>query len=193
MPDHHVRCFEGLPSASRPRKGASHRGLSREDAHSHVSPDGFEYIVFKPSQIIHCYVLHCVYGAAEARQEYSVAAKIREQWQEPASTKKPSRGAAAFPSETLEAQFPAAAKAKKAGMKASAMKYFPYGFGSATGTSFLIEEVGEVDDDEEAYGSYQAERGKYGRESRSGVVGNWFDEYQTARTSKGKVEVDMYW
>lgn len=38
---------------------------------------------------------------------------------------------------------------------AKPLKYFPYGYGAATGTSFVIEGVGEVDDDEEEYGEYQ--------------------------------------
>jgi hypothetical protein len=41
---------------------------------------------------------------------------------------------------------------------AKAAKYFPYGYGPATGTSFVVEEVGEVDDDEEEYGDYQKAR-----------------------------------
>ena len=42
--------------------------------------------------------------------------------------------------------------------KAAAMKCFPFGFGTATGTNFVVEEIGEVYDDEEDYGSYQNER-----------------------------------
>jgi hypothetical protein len=38
------------------------------------------------------------------------------------------------------------------------MKWFPYGFGPATGTRFVIEEVGDISDDEEEYGEWQADK-----------------------------------
>ena len=53
---------------------------------------------------------------------------------------------------------PGAVKAKKEGLKAAAMKWFPYGYGSATGTNFVIEEIGYVSDDEEQYGEFQGQR-----------------------------------
>lgn len=43
-------------------------------------------------------------------------------------------------------------------MIGKAAKYFPYGYGPATGTLFVVEEVGEVDEDEESYGMYQEDR-----------------------------------
>ena len=46
----------------------------------------------------------------------------------------------------------------KEALLAKAGKYFSYGYGPATGTKFIIEEVGEVDEDEEEYGEYQEER-----------------------------------
>ena len=36
-----------------------------------------------------------------------------------------------------------------------ARKYFPYGFGAATSSHFLVEDVGEVSEDEEEYDEYQ--------------------------------------
>jgi hypothetical protein len=41
---------------------------------------------------------------------------------------------------------------------ARASKYFPYGYGPATGSSFVVEDVGEIDDDEEEDGEYQKDR-----------------------------------
>ena len=41
---------------------------------------------------------------------------------------------------------------------AKAGKYFSYGFGPVSGSKFIIEDVGEVDEDEEDYGEYQEER-----------------------------------
>lgn len=43
---------------------------------------------------------------------------------------------------------------------ARASKWFPYGYGPATNGRFVVEEVGEVDDDEEEYGDYQELRGE---------------------------------
>jgi len=41
---------------------------------------------------------------------------------------------------------------------AKAQKYFPYGYGAASGSKFVVEEVGEVSEDEEDYGVYQKDR-----------------------------------
>ena len=38
------------------------------------------------------------------------------------------------------------------------MKHFPFGFGPATGTQFVIEEIGEASDDEEEYGEWQKDK-----------------------------------
>ncbi|KAH6609008.1 hypothetical protein Trco_002354 [Trichoderma cornu-damae] len=53
-------------------------------------------------------------------------------------------------------------KRRQLALKAAAMKWFPYGFGTATGTSFVVEDVGEVSEDEEEYGEWQASRLCYG-------------------------------
>lgn len=39
-----------------------------------------------------------------------------------------------------------------------ASKYLGYGFGPKEGSAFVVEEIGEVDDDEEDYGEYQRDR-----------------------------------
>jgi hypothetical protein len=43
-------------------------GLCHEQADSLVSPNGLEYIVFSPAQIIPCYVLHLDYGSEAAKK-----------------------------------------------------------------------------------------------------------------------------
>ncbi|KAK3359662.1 hypothetical protein B0T25DRAFT_577754 [Lasiosphaeria hispida] len=53
---------------------------------------------------------------------------------------------------------PGDVKREKEAKKAAAMKWFPYGFGSATGTHLVIQEVGAISDDEEEYGDWQDER-----------------------------------
>ena len=44
-------------------------------------------------------------------------------------------------------KFPAELEREKAARKAAAMTWIPNGYGSANGTSFIIEEIGEVDED----------------------------------------------
>ncbi|KAJ7588895.1 hypothetical protein C8J56DRAFT_889653 [Mycena floridula] len=41
---------------------------------------------------------------------------------------------------------------------AQAQKYFGYGFGPVSGRKIVIQEIGEIEDDEEEYGQYQANR-----------------------------------
>lgn len=43
-------------------------------------------------------------------------------------------------------------------LQSRAEKWFPYGYGPATGTSFVIEAVGEVNEDDGDYGTYQQDR-----------------------------------
>ena len=59
------------------------------------------------------------------------------------------------------------------------MKWFPNGYGSAKGTSFVIEEIGEVDEDEENYGEYQQETltGVDASKDRTSI----FDEFYTEK------------
>tara|TARA_R110002060_G_scaffold13029_2_gene18556 strand:- start:20 stop:217 length:198 start_codon:yes stop_codon:yes gene_type:complete len=63
------------------------------------------------------------------------------------------------------------------------LKWFPFGFGTATGTNFVIEEIVEVSDDEEDYGSgsYQKERQEVKTKRVRAKVGSWLDQYQSAR------------
>jgi hypothetical protein len=42
-------------------------------------------------------------------------------------------------------------------------KHFPLGFGPAAGDKFVVEEIGDVDDDEEEWGEYQLDRKGYFR------------------------------
>lgn len=46
----------------------------------------------------------------------------------------------------------------KEALVAKASKYFSYGCGPVTGPKIIVEEAGEIDEDEEEYGEYQEER-----------------------------------
>jgi hypothetical protein len=87
--------------------------------------------------------------------------------------------------------WPAEAEEAKQAKKAAAVKWFPFGYGTAKGTSFVIEEIGEVDEDEEVYGEYQGERQEVDDEFKiwngfNEDGRNWFDEYQTVRDTYEK-------
>lgn len=120
-----------------------------------------EYIVFSSAQIIPCYVIHLDWGADNASHFLNIPAK---------SAWRPSTRALApvtlFPGELVE---------RKQALKNRALKWFPYGYGSATGTNFKIEEIGYVSEDEEDYGEYQAER-KDGVSWEKGGWNVWDDE-----------------
>ena len=45
-----------------------------------------------------------------------------------------------------------------------ARKHFPFGYGPAQGANFVVEEIGEVDEDDEEWGEYQLDRNQYERE-----------------------------
>ncbi|KAK3680694.1 hypothetical protein LTR37_021107 [Vermiconidia calcicola] len=73
---------------------------------------------------------------------------------------------------------------KKQALKAAAKKWFPYGYGPAHGTNFVIEDIAEVSDDEETLGDFQTQRVEQEREIRGNRIrmgASWFDEYQLVR------------
>lgn len=161
-------------------------GISDQNADSHVSPNGLEYIVFDEAQIIPCYALHLDYGSESAKKHLD-----RYQKQPWKAIKLQSRVDCATPGEIEDT--PAAKVAKKEALKAAASKWFPYGYGPATGTNFVIEEIGDVSDDEEDYGEFQGLRAEQENEWEAyrseSEKASWFDEFQTVRTTKKQVRV----
>ncbi|KAK4500173.1 hypothetical protein PRZ48_008359 [Zasmidium cellare] len=153
-------------------------GVYHEGCHSHISPNQLEYIVFKSSQIIPCYVLHVDFGSTEARKHLDLLQKQPTRFLRQKKAK-------AEPALVGFSEWPAAKKAKVQALKAGALKWFPYGYGPATGTKFVVEDVADVSDDEEDYGEFQAIRGEHTNEVERAQKANantsWFDEYQTAR------------
>ena len=121
-----------------------------DGADSHVGNRNLEYIVFEPSQIIPVYVVHLDWGEDNALHFASIPSNASS-WIPVQSTKLHPKlaGGAVFAGDKKRAKEAALAKASK---------YFPYGYGPATGGRFVVEEVGEVSEDEEEYGTYQAMR-----------------------------------
>lgn len=161
-------------------------GVAEKGAHSHVSPNMLEYVVFEPTQIIPCYVVHFDFGIESAK--FALAkAPVDPNSFSPHTNPKLNKKA-------INELFPAEREELKQAKKAAAQKWFPYGFGPARGTKFVIQEIAETDDDEEIYGEWQATRKEVEGEVRewegimegSGGGGGWFDEYQKSRIGWSK-------
>ena len=172
----------------RPRQGYT-PGLLSDQAHSHVSPNQLEYIVFDDAQIIPVYVLHLDYGAEQTRAEFDRIAN------DPAQFFQHQRRAKTVNKWESESEiFPGDIQRRKEAIKAAASKWFPYGFGPAQGANFVIEEIAEVSDDEEIYGDFQRERIEQEHEIQEHIIEagrSWFDEFQTVRRTKHSVKLEM--
>jgi len=153
--------------------------IAQKSAHSHVSPNRLEYVVFNNAQIIPCYVIHLDLGLEEAQRQLKEIPRNPNKFT--LTSKKLSKA--------LDQElWPAEKDAIKQAKKAAAAKWFPYGFGPAKGTSFVIEEIAETSDDEENYGDYQGERveidNKEGGWQEPLLQGSsWFDESQKSRVT----------
>ncbi|KAL7939204.1 hypothetical protein V8C35DRAFT_2778 [Trichoderma chlorosporum] len=119
---------------------------------SHFDGD-FEYIIYEERAMLPCFVIHLDLGSEEALKSVKAAqlnpASLREN---PSTTSRASR---------LHQEYddsPGDRKRKQLALKAAAMKWFPYGFGTATGTSFVIEDIGATSDDSETYGDWQEDK-----------------------------------
>ncbi|KAI0156776.1 ADP-ribosylation [Xylariaceae sp. FL1272] len=169
-------------------------------ADSHVGNGGYEYIVFSPAQILPVYVIHIDWGANNAKHFAGLP-------DDPAAYVPPKVNKT-HPKLLANVRWPADIQREKELALARARKYFPYGFGPATGNRFVIEEIGEIDDDEEVYGDYQDLRVdglddnnlgfwswvKVGREedaARDKEEGRQYpDEYAREKATNGRITAD---
>ncbi|KAG8983338.1 hypothetical protein FRB90_006116 [Tulasnella sp. 427] len=116
---------------------------------SHVSPSGDEYVVFNPEHLLPLYVLHL-------KNPVASSAALKRAWNAPGPIDDPR---AMDPSSALYgASADLSLLARRKLLTAQARKHFPYGFGPASGTKFVVEEIAPVDDDEEEWGDYQEDR-----------------------------------
>ncbi|UNI22133.1 hypothetical protein JDV02_008052 [Purpureocillium takamizusanense] len=135
-----------------------------EGADSHVGNEGLEYVVFDPRRILPVYVVHLDWGdddnadffedVPDDPAEYAAWAashmeKGGERKTHPRLIRSEAQSVMMLPGDRQRA---------KEAVMARAAKYFPYGYGPATGTKFQVLEVGEVSEDEEDYGEYQEQR-----------------------------------
>ncbi|KAI2469375.1 ADP-ribosylation [Annulohypoxylon bovei var. microspora] len=113
---------------------------------SHTANRDFEYIVFDTAQIIPVYVIHIDWGQDNAAH-FEDLPKDPEKFI-PTQQKRHAK--------LLEdIRWPGDVKREKEAAFARATKWFPYGYGPSTGARFVVEEIGDVDEDEEEYGDYQ--------------------------------------
>ncbi|KAF2095569.1 hypothetical protein NA57DRAFT_44628 [Rhizodiscina lignyota] len=178
-----------LPSTGRNVHGVLEEGY---DAHF----DGnFEYIVHDDRAMLPCYVIHLDFGPDEARKA------LKEAQENPKAFHARQKASKEHPKLAQEYLAPGDKQREKDRKKAAALKYFPYGFGAATGTTFVIEEIGEISDDEEEYGDWQQDKHAFTRNDEDGdgdgdnyeeewnengemvtvKRGNFLDQYQRAR------------
>lgn len=115
---------------------------------SHVSPSQLEYVIFNPEHLLPLYVLHLEDSASN-----------RTAWNAPAPTISASTSRPLDPSSNLSgASVDISLVERRKLLTAQARKHFPYGFGAASGSKFVVEEIAPVDDDEEEWGEYQEDR-----------------------------------
>ncbi|KAF2807292.1 uncharacterized protein BDZ99DRAFT_447640 [Mytilinidion resinicola] len=149
-------------------------------ADSHVSAPGNAYIVFNSAQILPCYVLHLDWTGSTAEDTQNFLLNNLS-----TGTQGKKRRAVA---ETSMA--PGDVLRLKQERLARAQKFFAYGFGPVSGRNIVIEDIGDIDDDEEDYGDYQANRID-ATSTQASNPWNWkldgetaFDEYADARKGK---------
>lgn len=161
-------------------------------ADSHIANRDLEYVVFDTAQILPVYVIHIDWGQ-ENLQHFKDLPRNPRNFVPSNKT---------HPRLVEDLRWPGEIERQKAAVVARASKWFPYGYGPATGGKFVVEEIGEVDEDEEEYGDYQQLRGdeikdnaslnfwswvKVGEEMDAAERGedNSLDEYTRQRTWYG--------
>ncbi|KAK6339197.1 hypothetical protein TWF718_008619 [Orbilia javanica] len=129
------------------------------NADSHVANNEYEYIVFQPRQTIPVLVIHLDWGK-EHYDEFVNIPTNPLHWITQMAEKRRERKNKQYSEQEEENRtlFPADIVRKKQALMARALKWFPYGYGPATGTRFVVEAVADVSDDEEEYGEYQKDK-----------------------------------
>lgn len=119
---------------------------------------GFEYIIHDERAMLPCYVIHLDLGCSAAREAVMLAQRDPVAYQRQVYAARERR---LHPKLAATALAPGDRKRAQEARKAAAMKWFPYGYGTAQGTRFVVEEVGEISDDEEDYGEWQHDKHAY--------------------------------
>ncbi|KAF4978189.1 hypothetical protein FZEAL_5385 [Fusarium zealandicum] len=142
----------------------------------------FEYIVHDERAMLPCYVIHLDLGSEVAKQALKDAQLHPTgyySWDRERKKRQPE----------VRSTAPGDVRREREARKAAAMKWFPYGFGPATGTRFVIEEIGDISDDEEEYGDWQAEKHGFSNSylERTGIYEEDEDKYYDEFDEEGNV------
>lgn len=141
----HMTRHDQWRTNNRPKVGAT----------SHVGYSNKEYVVFNRAQILPCYVIHLDWGKdnyqffddiPEDPDLFAVFLKRLYAWQK------------LHKKDWEKLVGPGEVQRLKEDRMERATKYLGCGFGPKEGSTFVVEEIGEVDDDEEDYGEYQKDR-----------------------------------
>jgi hypothetical protein len=129
-----------------------------------------EYIVFDAARILPVYVIHLDWGENNKIHYIPID---RSEWQ--ASARNTSRQYSELDPTMAGASemMPGDRQRAREAVMARARKWFPYGYGPKSDGNFVVEDVGEVSDDEEDYGEFQAMRLDEGTEEKNADYWSW--------------------
>jgi len=142
------------------------RGVDKVESgyDSHVSETGFEYIVFNAAQLLPLYVLHLTDGRENLStfwaQRVLKGPPLRLNGEYDALAERKRTNIEEIENSATELSL----AMKRKVMTKLARKHFPFGYGPAHDAKFVVEEIGEVDEDDEEWGDYQIDRNQYERE-----------------------------
>ncbi|KAK6514362.1 hypothetical protein TWF506_008758 [Arthrobotrys conoides] len=159
------------------------------NADSHVANNEYEYIVFQPRQTIPVLVIHLDWGKEHYEEFVNIPTNPLHWILQMAAKRKERKNSQRneIGEEESRALFPADVVRRKQALMARALKWFPYGYGPATGTRFVVEAVAEVSDDEEEYGEYQKDKVE-GVENGGGSGSSYFWEMPELEDGDGRFD-----
>lgn len=129
------------------------------NADSHVANNEHEYVVFQPRQTIPVLIIHLDWGKEHYEEFVNIPTNPLQWISQMAAKRKERKNQRRYEEdEEMKTLFPADIVKRKQALMARALKWFPYGYGPATGTKFTVEAVADVSDDEEEYGEYQKDK-----------------------------------
>lgn len=149
----------------------------------------FEYIAHDERAMLPCYVLHLDLGTDRAREAVALAQASPFTYQQQVRARRAQR---LHPRLAARSLAPGDRKREKQARKAAAMKNLPYGFGSARGTQFVVQEIGRVSDDEEEYGEWQADKHAYVGAGMPEVGDGEEDMYNRLGSDAGRLEKGLF-
>ena len=144
--------------------------MNQSDPHqgydSNTSPSEWEYVLFDSAQVLPLYILHIKRDSDDDALEELGRRQTAgpPQLLRPVSMDVREERKKTGIREIDESDQILTRRMKQKIMTQMAKKHFPLGYGPAIGDRFVVEEIGQVDDDEEEWGEYQLDRHGYERQ-----------------------------